>query len=487
MHERTQRSLSRLVFVVCCALPTCFTLVAIIVTWTPWHHQRKIRIHEEQLSKSTGLLVRIGDYRTLSPSMVRLSQVKMIDPETETPIVNVRQIDWSRDHGQTLILMQQPELYASTFPAAWAMIHDRFLRQPDQVQEAVRFAASDLTIHSQRGTTITLSDVDAWIEPSTNRDSVQATIQCLMAGSVHSNPISISVTRDRRDGIPQTSWTLQTGDTALPCSALQDCFNGRWSGLGPQATFRGTLRGWLPKDSYSNDSYRPSFGSPNRPNRSGERLELDLSGSTFANVSLDRLFEKQQHRLSGLATIQLDRCRLDRDRRLVDIAGSIRTTDGLIGRSLLAAAAKHLDFTVGLPDGEGDIPFDCLSMHFSLLGSELKIHGACRKEINHGHFPVGVVMGMAGVPIAASSSRSLPALRLMSVLAPSHSQWIPLAQQNQELLWILLPPEHGLPGQPLTRSPQNMAMPHESTNPSASRIRSARAYDGTRPLIGQPR
>ena len=220
-----------------------------------------------------------------------------------------------------------------------------------------------------------------------------------------------------------------------------------------------------------------------------KRIQLDLSGSTFDGVSLDRLFEKQVHRLTGLATIKLERCRLDRDHQVVDVAGSIRASEGLIGKSLLNAAVKYLDFAVEVPEGEGDIAYDRFAMHFSLLGSELKLRGACRQEINHEHFPVGVVLAMSGIPLAETSRGSLPSVRLMSVLAPAHSEWVPLARQNQELLWILVPPKHGAHRGREATAAHNGSRPIQTrdSRPEAHspRIQSASPYGGG-PTIGQP-
>ena len=343
MHERTQRAIARLLFVFCCALPTVATVFCVLATWTPWYHARVLRGLENQVSVASGMIVQVDDFRRSAPSTVHLSGVRIINPETLHDVAKVREVQWSERSNEVAIQLHQPELQSSQLQSAWKLIHDRLLCNPERTNRPVRFVANDLTIHSDDGA-VTLRDIGASIRP--NGNSVEAAVECIPANHHASSPVTVTVNRDRDNGIPTTRWVLDTGRTPLPCSALSDYLPALQS-LGSEAEFIGTMR-W---QSDSSDWI------------------VDLSGATFDKVALDRLLEKQSHRLSGRATIQLDRCRIDPGQRHSDIVGSVRARDGRIGRSLLLSAQQHLGFEVRFPDGVDDVSFDLLAIAFNVNSS----------------------------------------------------------------------------------------------------------------------
>jgi hypothetical protein len=402
----------------------------------------------------------------VSPGHTLLNQVQLTDPETGAAVATVRQVDWSIQDGRTHVLLQQPELHADTLNQTWDLLHDRFLCRPQHLTGSARVAATDLTIHS-RLSPITLRDVDAWIGPDLNSAglaspgqsssgvspaSVRATIECLMASpggsgadsSAATSPIQMTVLRDRSGPSPTTQWSLSTGGTALPCSAIAEYLPGHWSHLGTEAMFNGTVAGVTSISDW----------------------KLDLSGATLSNLSLDHIFANQPHRLSGTASIKLERCRLHPKQQLVDVSGSIHATHGLIASSLLDGAAKHLGFLVAeLPSGATDIPYDCMAMRFSLNGPRMHVSGTCRHQHGYASLPTGVALCVGGMPLVQAPGSDVPAIRLMSVLAPVHSEMVPLAQQNQGLLPLLLPPRRAMP---------NL----KNQSPTAPRISGLNKYQG---------
>ena len=455
MHERTQRSLARLVFVLCCALPTLLILATILIQASPWYHRRCIDAVEQSIAQQTGLVVNIDEYQVISPGHTLLKHVQLTDPETGQEVATVRQVDWSNQDGRTFILLQQPELQAETLGQTWALIHDRFLCRPEHLGQSARLAASDLTIHSKQSP-ITLRDVDAWIGPDgdseVDHQSVRANIECLLAGSTETSPIQITLLRDRSQATPTTRWDVATGDTALPCSAIAEYMPGHWTNLGSEATFSGTMAGVA----------------------DGGDWQIDLSGATLANLSLDRIFQHQAHRFSGTATLKLQRCRLHPSKKVVDVSGSIHATDGLIGRSLLQSVNQYLGFAINrLPVGTEDVAYDCLAMRFSLNGPRMRLDGICRQELSYTSMPIRVAMVAGGMPLTQTSNLDLQAVRLMSVLAPSHSEMVPLSQQNQALLGLLLPPKRPIPDM-------------RPGQPAPARISGLGRYEGG-PLTGQRR
>ena len=444
MHERTQRTTARLLFVFCCAIPTCFTCLCIVVTWTPWYHHRALQSLESKLSHTTGLVIEIDDFQQASPSSLQLYGVTVKEPETGREIVHVRELERVNDGDQVTLLLQQPEIQSRELQSVWHLLHQRFLCRPDLTAVPVRAAANDLTIHSRSGA-VTFKDVDAWITPTA--DSVEATIACLPANSRYDTPINITVRRDRSGKHPATNWSLDTRGTALPCSAIAD-FIPQMENLGANAEFAGTLAWQINADHWW----------------------IDLGGSRFYDVTLDRVFERNSHRLSGTATIQFDRCRINPHSKLSDVAGSIIAKDGQIGRSLLLAASQNCGFDIRLQDRlidwQGDVPYDLFGLGFNINNAQIRLSGICRNEIGYEGFPANVVLCLDGFPLVFSSQQVMDSLNALRVVAPSYSVAVPMSDQTSWLMNFLIPPSRPMPA-------------HES------RIRSADNWRGG-PTISQP-
>ncbi|MGI9475051.1 MAG: hypothetical protein ACR2NZ_26195 [Rubripirellula sp.] len=449
MHERTQRAIARLMFVFCCAVPTCLTFLCILVTWTPWHHHRTLRAIEARLSQSTGLQIEIDDFQRSSPSTLELFSVRVVEPESQNEVARVREIQWVDDGKRVSILLQQPEVRSRELRSVWDLLHDRFLCRPDQTSLPVRAAANDLTIHSRTGD-LTFTDIDAWIRQGDR--TIEATIEGLPANTRSDSPVSVSVLRDRNQDLPSTQWTLDTRGTALPCSAVAE-FIPQMEGLGTDAEYTGTMRWQIDAETWS----------------------VDLSGSSFSQISLDRLFERHTHRLTGSATLWLERCRIEPQMRRSDIAGSIVARDGMVGRSLLHSCQQHFGFQLRLPtpliDRQDDsVPFDRLAVGFNVNNTQLELNGICRSERGYEGFPSDVALCLDGYPLVFSTDGTLDSLKVITAIAPAHSVLIPMSDQTRWLTKVFIPPSRPLP--------------HPNAQPP--RIRSAENFRGG-PTISQPR
>jgi hypothetical protein len=290
--------------------------------------------------------------------------------------------------------------------------------------------------------------VDAWIRP--HDEAVEATIQAVPAISPPDSPISITARRDRSGEQPSTQWMLDTQGTALPCSALAE-YLPTLDSLGSDATFSGTMRWQMQSNQWW----------------------IDLGASRFDQISLDRLFEHHAHRMSGSATIRLERCRIEPHNRRSDIAGSLRASDGFVGRSLLMSVSRHLDFQVRLPQGlvdpSEDIPYDLIAIGFNINNTQLQLEGVCRTEVGYESFP-DVVLFLGGYPVVRSPGKTLDSLKLIAAMAPPHSVLVPVAKQTSWMTSVLIPPSRPLP--------RDERLP--------PRIRSAENWRGG-PAIGQPR
>ena len=343
----------------------------------------------------------------------------MVQAETLREVARVRHVRWTSGEDGVNLVLHQPELQSGQLESAWQLMHDRFLCRPERTGKPVRFAAADLTIHSQTGS-LTLREVGAWVG---QRDGmVEATMHCAAADGHREQPIKVTARRDRTSAVPTTTWRLDSGSNPLPCSALAGYLPVLGS-LGNDAEFTGTMR-------WQSDS---------------RNWWVDLTGSRFDNVSLDRLFEYQSHRLSGRATIQFDRCRIDPANRRSDMVGSIHAVDGRIGRSLLLSAQQHLAFDTQFPSGADDVQYDLIAIGFDVNNTQLKLEGLCHQQPSCQHLDRSAVVCADGLAIARSTAGELDALSVVNAIAPSYSIMVPLSDQTNWLSQLFLPPDRPMP------------------------------------------
>lgn len=427
MHERTQRAMARLLFVFCCALPTCLSVLLVAVTCTPWYGEFRRQVMQRELSRQLGVTVVIESVQYPAPKTTRLVGVRLLEPETQAEVGRVRMVTWGGYQSKDVIHLSQPELQSEQLAFAWRVIHDRFLCQPELTALPVRMAADDLTIHSRSGS-LTLRDVDTWLRPLDRR--VEAVIQCVPANRHDDAPVHITVVRDRTGRAASTDWTLHSGDIALPCSALAD-YLPAMRNLGAEATFTGTLRWKIGAAGWS----------------------IDLGGSRFDDVELSELMHSVPHRLTGRASVRLERCQIDPG-SAVDVSGTLLANGGFIGQSLMRSARAQLGFDVASPEdsGERDWQYDKIAVRFDLFGPQLTLAGICHQQRGFEYLrpEAGVVVAAAGQGIVGSRGQPQSWASLVRAFWQEGRETVPVSAQAGWLLDVLpspqgLPPTPGIP------------------------------------------
>ncbi len=447
MHERTQRAVARLLFALLCALPTLLTFVAVVVSFTPWYVNYRRHEWERELSRRIGLSVEIESLEHPAPATVRLGGVRLLEPETQREVARVHTVTWVTTADKSALRLSQPELQSAMLPYTWRMIHERFLCQPDLTDLPMRMAADDLTIHSSTGP-LTLRDVDAWLRPAPGR--VEATFQGVPASRDDQSAFHISVVRNRNSKGPTTDWTMKSGDLPLACSALAD-YLPVLKALGPEATFQGMMK-WQVDD---------------------RGWAIDLGGSRFDFVDLGTAMQDVPHRLTGLATIKLDRCQFEPGTSL-DLSGTLTAGAGFVSQSLMQSLADQLSFQVApmIPGDQRDWPYETLALRFDLFGSQMTLAGICHQQRGCEQLPEGIVFagGRRGLAACATTTRSW--VGLMMAIWPDQAERLPISTQNA---WLL----------PLLPAPPPTLSVEDADSPPRPRITDARGrQDG--PGIGQP-
>lgn len=444
MHERTTRAIARWLFAACCAVPTGLTLLAILVTWTPWYDNRVRGQLERELALQTGLHVEIGRFERSDPQSWRLFDLRLADAETLQTVATVRSVFWIDESPTTVIRLSQPEIRVDALERVADLVHNRFLCRPEQTQGPVRIAADDLTFKGSNFSQ-TIRDLDARLTPK--GPLVSVSIRCIPAENPHQKEgLTAQITRDRSTLPPTTSWSLQTGAVAMPVSPLSD-YLPFLERLGIEATFQGIVSG------QRKDGLAEGFGPP--------PWAIDLVGQ-FNDVDMGRFTEDLPHRVTGRATLSLDRCRLDRNQADggINVSGQLRSSAGWMSASLLPRLAEDLGCELKAITAT-DFSFDAFAVRFELYASQLRVEGICRTLPGQEWLDAGVVVSAAGRPVVVSGrerDRWLPATNLARLVASPHSVSIPLSSQTTGLLQILQPPRHTLPN----------ALPHDDQSGNQS-------------------
>jgi len=419
MHERTQRAVARLLFVFCCAVPTGLSVLFVAITCTPWYGDYLRRAMERQLSRDIGVTVEIESLEYPAPKVTRLNGVRLLEPETGAEVGRVRMVTWARGDTVNGIRLSQPELQSAQLAYVWRIIHDRFLCQPELTTRLVRMVAGDLTIHSRSGS-MTFRTVRTWLRPVDQR--IEAVLHCVPAARHNDAPVQVDVVRDRSGRFASTQWTLHSGDMALPCSALAD-YLPAMRNLGTDATFTGMLQ-W-------------------KSDESG--WSIDLSGSRFDDVELSELLHNVPHRLTGRASVRLERCQIDPG-SAVDVSGTLLASGGFIGQSLLHSAQSQLGFDINLPEAGGarDLPYDRIALRFDLFGPQLTLAGICHQQRGMEYLEPGVVVAAFGQGIAQTPGQPQSWASLVRAFWQEGREVVPVSAQAGWLLEVL-PSPHVLP------------------------------------------
>jgi hypothetical protein len=238
MHERNERAICRLVFLMLCALPTLGVVGWALALRTPWYHAAEVRALEEELSRLFGARVQIDQLRRPTPRVWELHGVRLENPETGRTVGAARRVLLTAESKAIYVILSQPELQADELGLAWEIFHRRLLCQPDLLRVPIQLRAADLSIRgSLQG--ITLTPLHLQIQQDATASAAQ--LQFAIAGGREGDaPPRLHVRRTRGDQ-PQTTWTLDCRGTPLPCGVLADYLPAMRC-LGADATFAGLLR-----------------------------------------------------------------------------------------------------------------------------------------------------------------------------------------------------------------------------------------------------
>lgn len=414
MQNPTRVLLCRLGVIAFCLLPT-----TVVGGWIVHRTSGRFSIAqkaewERELTSRLGLIVEIESVAYPGPAHARLTGPRLLDPETRALVAAADAIDVHSTAAGWQIEAWQPRIEANQLPLLHAAVDERLLRSPGLEATTCELTSRDLTILGGEDT-MTLVEVTARLESTPTGPALLATFR-LPNSQPTSNPLTLTIHRDRQISPPQTRWQLDTAGHALPCGLLA-AIAPNAARFGPHCRFAG------------------SFVA----DETAAGLSCEAQG-ILSDADLDALVtEHFPHQLSGLARIQIDRASIETG-RLTELCGFLQAQNGAVSHSLLAAAQEHLhlelaDNNPSIQPGR-PVAFRQLSIGFALRESRLTLTG------NADPAQPGVLLANAAGPLLiAPPQHSAPAISLLRTLLPGSEHQVPATRQTDALVRLFPLPD----------------------------------------------
>jgi hypothetical protein len=395
-------------FVATCVLPTLSTLAWAAYRLSPLHAAAEKTAWEKWFFDRSGLIARIGQVEHPGGGSTLLVGVTLSDSDGGQRIAKLRQAEFARTPQGIVVLLSQPEVEHGKLLRVWESLHDRVLRGPP-LDAPIQISAGELTLElGRRAQTFTL--LRCTFEPQ--QAGVGALLEFQLAGRQIPVPASLRLERSSQNSPPSTRWHLST-PSAIPCQLFSEYLPGL-ANLGNDCEFQGTIGAVESSGVWS----------------------AELSGR-FSHVDLESATQLFPHRLSGLATVNLEQAVVVQG-TITSAAGEITSGGGAVSTSLLASLAEHL--RVAVPPATLQAPqphliYSELACQFAIDSAGITLAGRC---VNG---RAGTVFhGTAGPLLVADAQATIPLVSLVRALSPESSWLVPATNESKHLLGILALP-----------------------------------------------
>lgn len=390
LHERTQRRVCRLAFVLVCAVPTVLTIGWALYFQRPWQE----RDWERSLEQALHVRAELMQVSAPRPQERELFQLRLADLNSSQRIVNVDRLHLGP--RQTLaaeqIELDQCQLKALARTISIWLAGNDFQTLTISARQVV------LTDEAHHGWTFNNVRAKCDVTPTNIKQiAIQAELD------ENAKPLRLLVER-HPDGTVRT--TLDTQQAKLPTWLLADLVPGagRWEG----AVFSGTAR-W---------------------ESNTEEVVGHLRGSVAPIDAQVWIGHNSPQRVQAQAKLQLEHLNW-RDARIESVEGLLETASGTMSPSLLKAFQESLLCVLNeefLNSAQEPIEFDQFACRFRLNSSGLTLSGTCPMEGSEGCLIVA-----SGKPLVMQPSYSnLPLGNFVRVFCPLERDWLPATAEALE-------------------------------------------------------
>ncbi|GAB5404131.1 MAG: hypothetical protein Aurels2KO_23620 [Aureliella sp.] len=384
MHETAALLLCRAAFVALGFAPVVLVLFWAFAELVPAYRNARTSRWESTLGSVIGVSVEIGSVQHVAPKRFRLDNIQLSHPETQLPIAQLASATVLQVGENWFVRCASGQVSLVEMPQLWNVTHDWVLCRPGQLSGEVVVSFDELLVDGDRGQTAfgpsqlsllpTASEQELQIllGPA-KRDSQSlgsAVLDGQVAASEELSPALITVSREVVKGQPQTTISVDSGSTPLPCS-LAFGIAPSLRQLGDDATFQGTAaflqmqRGW-------------GMWINSQP---GEKTVVYRDRpTTFSRVNFGRLTDGTEASVRGEGAITLSRVCVA-DYGVQEAVGAVVVNSQR--NSVNATFLKHSCASLGLEhnfDFTGMapgliFPFSKLALQFQYLGEQLRLQG----------------------------------------------------------------------------------------------------------------
>lgn len=391
LHDSLRRLICVGLFLALAALP-----VVASVSWC-WWRQRPARVAEAAaaLERCLDLKVELEGFVHRRPGAARYEGLSLFDPETgrklfHCPAVEVQWnslVDWQRRAATELTVTPlAPELTADGWQELCRIAERLLAARLLSAEPHVRLTPTEWKLAGAAAGGLPLRDVQAVVH--TLAGGVQADLSFRLSELVGPEPLRMTLERNRQTTPPTTAFTLYTGGVAAPCSLLVSLLP-EFPALGTRSQFSGRL--WSVQTAEGREA----------------GLDGEYSGFDLNELAHDGL----PHVLGGPARLAL-KVRLHHG-RVAEAAGALTAVKGLVGRSLITAAAGQLGLTrVAQSAASPELtPYEQLAVAFLINNQGLRLEGRCEG------CPPGTILADQNGPLAGEPAlQPLPLLSLVQTL-----------------------------------------------------------------------
>jgi hypothetical protein len=421
LHDKTRRRICLAGFCLLCIAPTLGAAAWCISRHLPWIAQNEAK----SLGRQLGLEVHIAGLENIRPGVVLYDGFELADPETNQCLLRCRKLEvqWKTiadpqgGNKSTLDLTAiQPEIEMAKLQDLGWLLQRAMQGQTSIPGVSIHVAATELTLRAGPNSQ-TLTDVDGRLNYPTG--GVEAVALFHLAGVETSNPVKIRMVRDRRTIPPISGFELDTAGGNLPCDLLAPGLPGLGS-LGSRSRFCGCIGAIQDPNEHAAGNWSGEV--------TGQLLGIDLG-----QLVSDRF----PHKLSGTADVTIKIAKFQHG-RLNAATGSVVGGPGVIGRSLLQAAVKHMQFSTGadLDLLRDQVPYNRLALELFMDDRGLWIEGRCPSAQS------GVIMTNERLCLlAAPAPQFQPATALIKTLVPESTVQVPATNQTDWLVAHLSMPQ----------------------------------------------
>lgn len=401
MHDRTRRTLCRLLFLAMVVVPT-----VVVATWSIYANSRlgiesRRERWQQRFEQLLGVDVTVESVRPTIPGTVELDGLRFALPGDKEPLVTIGKLRLTT--GEIRIVQLENVHVAASQLDFWVDWLERTTRQMN-LDDLVRVVATNVVVDHESEKD-TFAEVVGVLE---KRETGSQAIFNLWRDESQGDPLALQLVHEPHEQ-RQSRWILQTGSTPLPVRLLAGQL-AVLSRLGSESMFDGQLT--CVKGEH------------------GERVELV---GKFQAVDLARLSGlPASGMLSGRGQLQMKQCWvLDGSCQKLDAVLSAET--GTVDVTWLNATARRW----GMPTQQatrGMQEFSDLYCHLELDGNGFRIRGQAEGDDQ------GALLRLADrVLLKQPRIGWLSVAQMVELLVPGSQEQLPATRHTARLLEAIEP------------------------------------------------